>query len=136
MAFASEALGTDDLFLYQCQAWAKFTGDADYDQPFHCDFVNHTLTGPSDEDALNSVTSILLFSDVTEAHGPTHYVTRPDSLKVAGPEATMSRRSGAAGRAASPTSARRPARPARCSSTASTSGTAAPTWSRPAATAT
>ena len=90
IAFAAEALGTDDLFLYQCQAWGKFTGDADYDQPFHCDYVNHTLTAPSDEDALNSVTYILLFSDVNEAHGPTHYVTRPDSLKVAGPEATMS----------------------------------------------
>ena len=89
MAFAAEALGTDDLFLYQCQAWGKFTGEADYDQPFHCDYVNHTLTAPSDEDALNSVTYILLFSDVTEAHGPTHYVTRPDSLKVTGPEGTL-----------------------------------------------
>ena len=88
--FAKQAMQTDDVYLYQCQAWGKFTGEADYDQPFHCDYVNHTLTAPSDEDALNSVTYILLFSDVTEAHGPTHYVTRPDSLKVAGPEATLS----------------------------------------------
>src|SRR5579863_3041675 len=87
--FAREALGTDRVHLYQCQAWAKFTGDADYDQPFHCDFVNHTLTAPSEEDALNSVTYILIFSDVTEAHGPTHYVTRTDSLKVTGPEGTL-----------------------------------------------
>jgi hypothetical protein len=89
MAFAAEALGTDDLFLYQCQAWGKFTGDADYDQPFHCDYVNHTLTASSEEDAMNSVTYILIFSDVTEAHGPTHYVTRPDSLKITGPEGTL-----------------------------------------------
>ena len=87
--FSKRAMACEDVQVYQCQAWAKFTGEADYDQPFHCDFVNHTLTSPSDEDALNSVTYILLFSDVTEAHGPTHYVTRPDSLKVAGPEATM-----------------------------------------------
>ncbi|HXQ16990.1 MAG TPA: phytanoyl-CoA dioxygenase family protein [Caulobacteraceae bacterium] len=90
VGFAREALATDDVHLYQCQAWAKFTGDADYDQPFHCDFVNHTLTGPSDDEHLNSVTFICIFSDVTEAHGPTHYVTRPDSLKIAGPEATLS----------------------------------------------
>jgi hypothetical protein len=90
IGFAQEALGTDDVHLYQCQAWAKFTGEADYDQPFHCDFVNHTLTGPSDDETQNSVTFICIFSDVTEAHGPTHYVTRPDSLKIAGPEATLS----------------------------------------------
>jgi hypothetical protein len=90
IAFAKQAMGTDEVGLYQCQAWAKFTGDADYEQPFHCDFVNHTLTGPSDDETLNSVTFICIFSDVTEAHGPTHYVTRTDSLKVAGPEATLS----------------------------------------------
>jgi hypothetical protein len=87
--FARRALKTDEVALYQCQAWGKFTGDADYDQPFHCDFANHTLTGPSDDETQNSVTFILIFSDVTEAHGPTHYVTRTDSLKIAGPEATL-----------------------------------------------
>jgi hypothetical protein len=90
MDFARQALKTNDVYLYQCQAWAKFTGDADYEQPFHCDYVNHTLTGPSDDETLNSVTYILLWSDVTEDHGPTHYVTRPDGLKVANPEDTLS----------------------------------------------
>jgi hypothetical protein len=88
--FAKQALETDDVYLYQCQAWGKFTGEADYDQPFHCDYVNHTLTGPSDDETQNSVTFILIFSDVTEAHGPTHYVTRPDAAKIAGPEGTLS----------------------------------------------
>ncbi|HEY3798967.1 MAG TPA: phytanoyl-CoA dioxygenase family protein [Caulobacteraceae bacterium] len=87
--FAKQALRTDDVRLYQCQAWGKFTGEADYEQPFHCDYVNHTLTAPSDDLAENSVTFICLFSDVTEAHGPTHYVTKPDSLEIAGPEATL-----------------------------------------------
>jgi hypothetical protein len=89
IAFAKEALETDDVHLYQCQAWAKFTGEADYNQPFHCDFVNHTLTAPSDDQRLNSVTCILIISDVTEEHGPTHFVTRTDSLPLAGPEATL-----------------------------------------------
>ena len=88
--FAKQAMQTDDVYLYQCQAWGKFTGEADYDQPFHCDYVNHTLTGPSDDETQNSVTFILIFSDVTEAHGPTHYVTRPDAAKIAGPEGTLS----------------------------------------------
>jgi hypothetical protein len=88
--FAREALATDRVQLYQCQAWAKFTGDADYDQPFHCDFVNHTLTVPSEESTRNSVTILCYFSDVSEAHGPAHYVRRTDSAKVAGPEGTLS----------------------------------------------
>jgi len=85
--FARVAMGTDHVHLYQCQAWAKFTGDADYDQPFHCDFSNHTLTVPSEDEHLNSVTILCYFTDVTEAHGPMHYVPRTDSDKVAGPEA-------------------------------------------------
>ena len=90
IAFAKAALQTDSVHVYQCQAWAKFTGDADYDQPFHCDFSNHTLTAPSEDAHRNSVTILCYFSDVTEAHGPMHYVTRPDSAKVCGPEVSVS----------------------------------------------
>jgi hypothetical protein len=89
IAFAKQALRADTVHLYQCQVWAKFTGDADYDQPFHCDYSNHTLTAPSEDAHLNSITILCYFSDVTEAHGPAHYVTRPDSAKVAGPEASI-----------------------------------------------
>jgi hypothetical protein len=89
IAFAQQALQTEALHLYQCQAWAKFTGDADYDQPFHCDFANHTLTTPSEDATKNSITILCYFSDVSEAHGPMHYVTRPDSAKVAGPELSL-----------------------------------------------
>ena len=91
VAFAKAALGAGDVHLYQCQAWAKFTGDADYDQPFHCDFGNHTLTAPSEDARRNSITIFCYFTDVTDAHGATHYVTRPDSDKVAGPEVTLDR---------------------------------------------
>ena len=87
--FAKAALTSDEVQLYQCQAWAKFTGDADYDQPFHCDFVNHTLTVPSETAHLNSVTILCYFTDVSESHGPMHYVTRKDSAEVGGPEASL-----------------------------------------------
>ncbi len=90
IAFAKEALQTDDVRVYQCQSWAKFTGDADYDQPFHTDFANHTLTVPSEDAAKNSITILCYFSDVTDAHGAMNYVTRPDAATVAGPEESLS----------------------------------------------
>ena len=82
--FARSALKTNHVRLYQAQAWAKFTGEADYDQAFHCDFGNHTLTVPSRDECLNSITFIIYFTDVTEAHGPTHYVNRSDSNNFEG----------------------------------------------------
>jgi phytanoyl-CoA dioxygenase PhyH len=90
VAFAQAALGSERLHLYQCQAWAKFTGDSDYDQPFHCDFPNHTLTVPSEDAARNSITILCYFSDVSETHGPMHYIRRSDSERVAAPEKTLS----------------------------------------------
>ncbi len=84
---ARAALGTERVHIYQCQAWAKFTGDADYDQPLHTDFVNHTLTVPAEDARDNSITIICYFTDVTETHGPMHYVTRTDSERLVGPEA-------------------------------------------------
>lgn len=91
IAFAKAALKADDVHVYQCQAWAKFTGDADFDQPFHCDYSNHTLTAPSGEASENCVTILCYFTDVSEAHGPAHYVPRPASEGVAGPEASLNR---------------------------------------------
>ena len=91
MAFAKAALKTERLHLYQCQAWAKYTGDADYDQPLHCDYSNHTLTAPSEDVTKNSVTILCYFSDVSEAHGPMHYVPRSESAEIAGPEGSFER---------------------------------------------
>ncbi len=91
IAFAKAALKTDAVHIYQCQAWAKFTGDADYDQPFHTDFSNHTLTVPSEDVTKNSVTIFSYFTDVTDAHGATHYVTRTDAETVASPVDSLGR---------------------------------------------
>ena len=87
--FARTVLETERVHLYQCQAWAKYTGDADYDQPLHPDFRNHTLTVPSEDARRNSVAILCYFTDVTEAHGPMHYVIRPDSAPHAGPEDSL-----------------------------------------------
>ena len=95
IGFAKEALKAERVQLYQCQVWAKFTGDADYDQPFHCDFSNHTLTVPSEDETKNSVTILCYFSDVSDAHGAMHYVRRSDSAAFAGPEASLDHSPGA-----------------------------------------
>jgi hypothetical protein len=89
VAMAQAALGTKEVQLYQSLAWAKHTGEADFDQPFHCDYGNHTLTVPAEDEHLNSITFLVYFSDVTEAHGPTHYVTKPDSLAAVGAAASF-----------------------------------------------
>jgi len=85
--YSKAVLGVDKVQLYQSHTWAKFTGEADYDQPFHCDFGNHTLTIPSDEISERAVDLIIYFTDVTEAHGALHYVTKPDSDEVLRPGA-------------------------------------------------
>ncbi|MCZ6503951.1 MAG: phytanoyl-CoA dioxygenase family protein [Gammaproteobacteria bacterium] len=87
---ARSALHTREIQLYQSQAWAKFTGEADFEQLFHCDFGNHTLTVPSEDECANSITFLIYFTDVTEDHGPTHYVTKTDSTRAGVPAATFS----------------------------------------------
>ncbi len=75
-------LSTPEVHLYQSHTWAKFTGDADYTQPFHCDFGNHTLTVPSDDVAKRTVDIIIYFTDVTDEHGAMHFVPKPAADEV------------------------------------------------------
>ncbi|MGE0623474.1 MAG: phytanoyl-CoA dioxygenase family protein [Pseudomonadales bacterium] len=84
MDFARAALGVSDVHLYQSHTWAKFTGEADFDQPFHCDFVNHTLTVPSDEPYRRTIDFIVYLTDVTDGHGALHYVTKPNAYELLG----------------------------------------------------
>lgn len=87
MAFAKALLGVEAVHMYQCHTWAKFTGEADYDQLFHCDFGNHTLLVPSELAAARAVNFIIYLTDVTDAHGALHYVTKPDAETVLRPGA-------------------------------------------------
>jgi hypothetical protein len=81
---AADLLGCEQVHLYQSHTWAKFTGDADYDQPFHCDYGNHTLTVPADDVSLRTVNFVIYISAVTDALGAMHYVTREDAEAVLG----------------------------------------------------
>jgi hypothetical protein len=83
--FAKALLDSDKVHLYQSHTWAKFTGETDYEQDFHCDFGNHTLVVPSDEPRLRTVDFVFYLTDVTDEHGALHYVTKSDSDRVLGP---------------------------------------------------
>ncbi|MBA3880437.1 MAG: hypothetical protein C0500_12060 [Sphingobium sp.] len=84
IAFAKAALGVEHVHLYQCDAWAKYTGEADYDQPFHCDFANHTLTVPGDDAAERTINFMIYVTDVTDDLGAIHYVAAPDAEAIVG----------------------------------------------------
>ncbi len=89
IAFARAALGVEDVRLYQCDAWAKFTGDADYDQPFHCDFKNHTLTVPGDDPSERTINFMIYVTDVADDLGAIHYVPNPAAADVVGDYRTV-----------------------------------------------
>jgi ectoine hydroxylase-related dioxygenase (phytanoyl-CoA dioxygenase family) len=77
-------LGAPHVHCYQSHTWAKFTGQADYNQDFHCDFGNHTLTVPADDPADRTVDFIFYLTDVTKEHGALRYVTKTDVKKALG----------------------------------------------------
>lgn len=87
IALARALLGVADVRLYQSHTWAKYTGQANYEQEFHCDYGNHTLVVPADAPALRTVDFVVYLTDVTLEHGPMRYVTKPDVLRVLGREA-------------------------------------------------
>lgn len=76
--FVERALETSDLRLYQAQANAKYTGDADYEQPLHTD-GNHSLLPPRMEPPWWHVQVFVYLSDVSAGVAPTHVVSLSDS---------------------------------------------------------
>lgn len=71
---ASSLLGTDDLRVYSIEGWAKYTGAADYDQPLHRDYLNHSLLVPQPDQPPQQVEMFLYLCDVPVALGPPSYV--------------------------------------------------------------
>lgn len=81
---ARSALDTPHVHLYQSHSWAKFTGEADFDQLFHCDFKNHTLTVPSESVRERTINCMIYLTDVTDDLGAIHYVPVSDSDAICG----------------------------------------------------
>jgi hypothetical protein len=76
--FAERALATPDIRLYQCQASAKYTGSANYEQPLHTD-RNHGFLPPPPGSGPPwwHLETFLYLSDVDDDTAPTHFVSRP-----------------------------------------------------------
>ncbi len=76
VALAASLLRTDQLRVYSIEAWAKFTGAADYEQHLHRDYLSQTLVVPSADPAYQQVEMFLYLSDVSPEMGPPSFVSR------------------------------------------------------------
>jgi hypothetical protein len=73
---AAELLETDSLRAYSIEAWAKYTGAADYDQHLHRDYLSQTMVVPSHDLRYQQVEMFLYLSDVPSDLGPPSFVSR------------------------------------------------------------
>ena len=71
---AEHLMGATGLRAYSIEAWAKYTGAADYDQPHHRDYLNHTLLVPSPTDRAAQVEMFVYLVDVSPDLGPPAYL--------------------------------------------------------------
>lgn len=69
-------LGGKDLRIYSAEAWAKYTGAADYDQALHRDYLNHTLVVPTDDPRFRQLEMFIYLVDVPDELGPPHMLSR------------------------------------------------------------
>jgi hypothetical protein len=79
---AETLLDSVGLFVYSIEAWAKYTGAADYDQSLHRDYLNHSLLVPAPQQPPAQVEMFLYLSDVTDDLGPPAYVPRAVTDRV------------------------------------------------------
>ena len=77
--FMERALDSTDLRVYQAQVSAKYTGDANFEQPMHTD-RNHSFLPPNMVSPWWHVESFLYLTDVAEDTAPTHLVRRGDAV--------------------------------------------------------
>lgn len=67
---------TSDLDLYKIELWGKYSGGADYEQPHHRDYGNHSIVVPRSDRRWPQLTSFILLSDMAEHDGPTMVIPR------------------------------------------------------------
>jgi hypothetical protein len=79
---AEALLGSSDIRIYSAEAWAKYTGAVDYDQPHHRDFLNHTVTVPTSAPEFRQCEMFVYLSDVTDEHGATRFVSRTHTADI------------------------------------------------------
>ena len=70
VSFAKQAMGDDDLRIYQTRIWGKYTGVTNYSQPFHQD-RNHNIVPDRLEPGWWNLEGFLYLSDVEDGVAPT-----------------------------------------------------------------
>ena len=73
-ALAERLLRTRDLHVYSIEAWAKYTGAADYDQHLHRDYLGASLVVPSTDVRYGQVEMFVYLNDVPAELGPPAFV--------------------------------------------------------------
>jgi len=73
---AESLLADSDLRISSAEAWAKYTGAADYDQPVHRDYLNQTLMVPADEPQFRQLEMFVYLVDVPAELGPPSMLSR------------------------------------------------------------
>ncbi|MDE0134431.1 MAG: hypothetical protein OXM54_06275 [Acidimicrobiaceae bacterium] len=74
--FARMAMGIDDIRIYQARIWGKYTGVANYEQPFHQD-RNHNVVPDRLEAGWWNLEGFLYLSDVDDGVAPTELAGGP-----------------------------------------------------------
>jgi hypothetical protein len=73
---AETLLADTDLRISSAEAWAKYTGAADYDQPLHRDYLSHTLMVPADDPRFRQLEMFVYLVDVPAELGPPSMLSR------------------------------------------------------------
>ncbi len=76
IGLAQMLLADEEIRIYSAEAWAKYTGAADYDQSLHRDYLNHTVLVPASVPGCQQVELFLYLADVPDELGPPHLVSR------------------------------------------------------------
>lgn len=82
VSLAEKCLGTREIRLLRAGLQAKFAGAADYEQPLHYDYPNHTLVVPDRDRRPGGIGLFLYLSDVTSDLGPTYFVPKSKAPPV------------------------------------------------------
>jgi hypothetical protein len=75
-------LECEEVRVYSIEAWAKFTGAAEYDQHHHRDYLNHTVLVPAPSAHADQVEMFLFLTDVPVELGPPSYVPMASSAMM------------------------------------------------------
>ena len=76
IGLAELLLADSDIRIYSAEAWAKYTGAADYDQALHRDYLNHTVLVPTTAPGGQQLEMFVYLVDVPDELGPPHFVSR------------------------------------------------------------